>query len=115
MPVAYIVQTYHMADLAHRLVRTLRAGSPDAVIVVSHDRDAPTPPHPRVEDHADAVLRGPGGRGDFGTVERLLDFFDWMERTGTAADWVVNLTGQDYPIRPVREIERLSRDNEFSL
>jgi len=105
MRVAYLIQTYHLPELALRLAQTIRRGSPDSVIVVSHDRTAPERPSIGLDSTVDVVLDGPGGRGDFSTVERFVDCLEWLRDNGLSVDWVVNLTGQDYPIRPISDIE----------
>jgi len=102
---AYLIQTYHLPEQALRLATTIRAGSPDAVIVVSHDRDAATGVHPGLGDVADTVMMGRGGRGDFATIERYLSCLDWLGDLDRRPDWVVNITGQDYPVRPLADIE----------
>lgn len=105
MATAYLVQTYQLPGQALRLARTLRTGSPGCTILVSHDRDAPEGVDPGMSDVADAVLTGPGGRGDFATLDRYLACLDRLERDGRDVDWVVNITGQDYPVVPPARIE----------
>jgi Core-2/I-Branching enzyme len=98
--VAYLILSYLHPELVQRLVGTLRAGSPDAVIAVHHDDrrcalgdvDAlRIPPQPIEWGHGSqlaAVLRA----------------MSWV-RKRAEFDWLVLLSGQDYPIRPVPEIE----------
>ncbi|MFI5044576.1 MAG: N-acetylglucosaminyltransferase, partial [Acidimicrobiales bacterium] len=90
MTTAYLIQTYHLPAQALRLASTIRAGSPDSVILISHDRDAATGVDPGMGDVADSVLHGPGGRGDFGTVDRYLDCLAWIDREIDGVDWVIN-------------------------
>lgn len=104
MTVAYLIQTYHLPHQALRLATTLRRGSPDALIIVNHDESS-APPDPRLGDVVDAVLFGPGGRGDYATVERLFDSLAWIRARALRPDWVLNITGQDYPIAHPAQIE----------
>jgi Core-2/I-Branching enzyme len=103
--VAYLVQSHRDPDQVLRLVRRLRAGSPTSVVHVSHDVRGE-----RLDDAALAALGvtvryEAGGYGDYSNVRRYLDAVAWLRDTAQPVDWVVNLTGQDYPLRPVPEIE----------
>src|SRR4051812_25568898 len=104
--VAYLIQSHRDPDQVLRLVRTLRAGSPASVIHVSHDERGE-----RLDDAALTALGGvtvryeTGGYGDFSHVRRYLDAVAWLRDSGQVVGWVVNLTGQDYPLRPLHEIE----------
>jgi hypothetical protein len=46
-----------------------------------------------------------GGYGDFSHLDRYLAAVDWLDANGVDYDWLENLTGQDYPLRPIPEIE----------
>jgi hypothetical protein len=51
------------------------------------------------------VQRHLGGYGDFNHVDRYIAAVDWLRADGIAVDWLVNLTGQDYPLRRLAECE----------
>src|SRR3954470_20642105 len=103
---AYLIQSHRSPDQVLRLVRTLRSGSPRSIVHISHD-EAGEP----LDEAEFAALGGvtvrfePGGYGDFTHVRRYLDAVAWLRNSGMTIDWVVNLTGQDYPLRPVADIE----------
>ncbi len=90
-----------------RLARRLRAGSPDAPIVLHHDER-----RSRLDEGALAGLGidriRPPMAVEWGAGSQLdlhLRCYAWLlERV--AFDWVVLLSGQDYPIRPLADIER---------
>jgi hypothetical protein len=52
------------------------------------------------------VLTEPGGYGDFSHLDRYFAAIDWLDERGVGYDWLENISGQDYPLRPVAEIER---------
>ena len=89
-------------------MRCLRAGSPAAAIVIHHDSR-----HSRLDHAALGALGGvqlvePATAVLWGwrsQLEMLLRCFDWL-LDRVAFDWVVVLSGQDYPIRPLPDIER---------
>src|SRR3954451_20038281 len=100
--VAYVILSYRSPDVLARLVRTLRAGSPDATIAVHHDgRRCPAPGLPGAELIAPAWAVEWGHGWQLAAVLRCLRWA--LARSGF--DWLVLLSGQDYPVRPVPAIE----------
>jgi hypothetical protein len=106
MRVGYLIQSHRDPEQVARLVRTLKAGSPDAAVHVSHDFSS-SPLDVAALTAVPGVLVRPaeGGYGDFSHVRRYLDAVDDLVAEGIAVDWVVNITGQDYPLRPVADAE----------
>jgi hypothetical protein len=45
-------------------------------------------------------------------VEPYLDVIDWLDRERIDYDWIVNLTAQDYPVKPVAALEALLERSE---
>ena len=107
--VCYFIQTHRDPEQIYRLVRTLRRGSPHSTIVVQHNPVGFeldwTPLAGLPGTH---LLTGcaPQVRSNFSCqVAPYLDLIDWLERERIAYDWVVSLTGQDYPVTPLPEME----------
>jgi hypothetical protein len=106
--VAYFIQSHRGADQVLRLAATLRRGSPAAVLVVGHC--------PSGEALDDARLRSlgvlsfrhrqPARRGYWSLLEPYFDAVELLRREGVDYDWLVYLSGQCYPVRPLAEIER---------
>jgi hypothetical protein len=113
MTVCYFIQTHRDPELIYRLVRTLRAGSADATIVVQHharDFELDWRPLEGLPGVRRFFARGAQLRSDFSCqVEPYLDAIDWLDREGIDYEWLVNLTGQDYPVQPVARIEAFLR------
>ncbi len=104
MTVVYHIETHRNPRQIERLVRTIVRGAPDALVVVDHDR-AFEGPDPAVMSGLGAVLRhADGGYGDMSHVQRWLTTARWLEDEGINYTWLSNLTGQDYPIRPIADI-----------
>jgi hypothetical protein len=100
--VAYVILSYRSPDVLARLVRTLRAGSPHATIAVHPDaRRCPRPPLPGAQpvEPAWAVEWGHGSQ-----LAAVLRCLRWA-LARSDFDWLVLLSGQDYPVRPVAAIE----------
>ena len=93
--VCYFVQTHRDPEQVYRLVQhdpaaceldpAPLAGLPDVHLL---------PP------------RGPQVRSNFSCQSApYLGVIDWLERERVPYDWLVNLTGKDYPVTPVARIE----------
>lgn len=105
MKVCYLLQTHKNPEQIYRLIHTIKRSSPCSQIIVSHDFkhcnfDLCLKNLSGVE-----VLHAQGGRGDFSTVQGYLDAVDWLFRQNIDFDWLINLTGQDYPTQPLSQIE----------
>jgi hypothetical protein len=49
---------------------------------------------------------GRGSYGDFSHLDRYFAAVDWLDEHKIKIDWIQSLSGQDYPVRPIVEIER---------
>ncbi len=105
--VAFLVTSYVAPEQVLRLARTLRAGSAEAALVLHHD-----PRRGGVDEAALAALGVvrvvPPSLPAWGEGSQLAMVLRGLRTVAerTDAEWVVLLSGQDYPIRPVAEIER---------
>ncbi|MEX0269955.1 beta-1,6-N-acetylglucosaminyltransferase [Leptolyngbyaceae cyanobacterium UHCC 1019] len=106
MKICYLIQTHRCQEQIYRLVHTMNRLSPDAYIVVSHDFTAcnlnaeALNQLPKVH-----VISGKGGRGTFDIVQGYLDAVEWLRTNDFNFDWLINLSGQDYPVQPLHKVE----------
>ncbi len=105
MRVCYFLQTHGLAAQIERLVQTLRRGSPDSLILIGHDDSAS-----RLDDRrvgAARVLHSPGPhrRGHFSAIEPYLTAIEHLRTNSLDFDWLVYLSGQDYPTQPLATSE----------
>lgn len=106
MRCVYLIQSHTQPALLARLVTTLRSAS-DGAIVVVHDASR-RPLDETVLAGSDATViqrRSPVRRGRFSCLEPYLEGIAHVLGTGEPFDWLVYLSGQDYPVRPVPAIE----------
>jgi len=107
----YVVLSHQHPEQVLRLARTLRRGSPDCTIVLHHD-DRRT----RVDEAALRALNVervlPSSPVSWGGPTQLDAFLRSLQSALRADfDWLTVLSGQDYPIRPLAEIERGWRES----
>lgn len=94
----FLIQTHKNPDQIVRLVRTLRAGYPASIVVISHHyRATPLSKSLFRKDPDVHVIAGNGGRGDFSILDGYLAALRWAKDNGIDYDWITNLSGQDYP------------------
>lgn len=106
MRVCYHIQSHRDPTQVVRLVRRLQRGSPDSVILVSHQVGGEELSQRELRRDGEAhVLPTPGGYGDFSHVDRYLESVAWLVDHHDPFEWFVNITGQDYPLVPGAVIE----------
>ena len=111
--VCYYIQSHtRPAQVAH-LVEVIKKGSPESVVIITHDERGPALDTIRLESLPGVyVLTGPGGYGTFSHIDRYFAAVDWLDERGVAFDWLENLSGQDHPLRPIAEIEGILSSTE---
>ncbi len=109
MIVLYIVQTFKNLTQIRRLVRVIQESDPSGVVIITHNSQAfPLSPTDFPGFSKLYVMnRERGSRLDFSLVQAYLDALDYAHDQGINFDWVINLTGQCYPARPLRELVTL--------
>jgi hypothetical protein len=104
--VVYFLQTHTQPAQIARLVRVIIEGNPDAVVLISHDAAGPALDMAALQALGNVhVLLHRGNYGDFSHVDRYFAAVDWLDENGIDYKWLENLSGQDYPLRPIPEIE----------
>jgi hypothetical protein len=106
MTVAYVVVSYRNPAQVLRLVSALRE-APGSEVVVRHDQRSTRLEREAVEERG-AHLLDDGievAWGEFSYLEVLVEALEWsLERL--SPDWILVLSGQDYPLRPPADTER---------
>jgi hypothetical protein len=109
--VAYLITSYTLPRQTLRLASVLRKAGPDATIVVHHDSRRCTVDRVRLEALGVELVEPSSAVkwGEFSQLEMVLRCLRWLLMSSDFA-WLVLLSGQDYPVRPVAEIEQWLRD-----
>ena len=107
MRVAYFVQTHRQPEQAFRLLTRLREGSPGAALVVGHCPTAPPLDAERLA--ALDVLHFRHARqchrGYWSLLEPYFMAVELLAERGVDYDWLVYLSGADYPLQPLAKTE----------
>ncbi len=108
MQFVYLIMTHQNPAQISRLVHAVLSTSRDGWVLLLHDRKGcslqamPWRHDPRV-----SVVASPVDvvRGEFSQVEAYLHALKFLQTAPRPWDWMVCLSGQDYPVRPTRETE----------
>jgi hypothetical protein len=106
-PLAYLVVSHTLPRQVLRLMSVLRRASPRALLLSHHD-DRTSQLDRAALDALDVVRIEPPSPVAWGEFAQLAMILRCLRFAVAQADfdWLVLLSGQDYPVRPVAEIER---------
>jgi hypothetical protein len=110
MRVCYLIQTHKEPIQVCRLVSRIKKVSFHCFILISHDYSSCDFPSSLLDSFSNVALipkTARGFRSDFSLVQAYLDSISWLLENEINFDWLVNLSGQDYPIKSPRELEEM--------
>lgn len=110
MRICYFIQNHLGPAQAARLIATLRRAQPGCFILVGHDRFAGQCTADELRRALDVDVleaREPAKRGYLSLLYPYFDAVEWLRERGVGYDWIVYLSAQDYPTRPLRDLETL--------
>jgi hypothetical protein len=105
--VAYFVQSHRQNAQVLRLLERLRTGSPGAAIVVGHCPTAEPLDEARLRELDVLSFRHArkGERGYWSLLEPYFRAVELLAERGVGYDWLVYLSGGDYPLQPIATTE----------
>lgn len=110
MKFCYLIMTHQNSAQIARLVRTVLDSSHNGWVLLVHDRKGcALGDVADLDDARVVVLTAPVDvcRGEFSQVDAYLHGLDWLQTCARPWEWLVCLSGQDYPVRPLWETEQL--------
>jgi len=115
MKVCYFIQSHKNPEQIYRLVRTIKKSSPTAQILICHDFTSCNLDMTPIQMPEVVLLRGNARavRGDFSLLQPYLNAIDWLFEHNSDFDWLVYLSGQDYPTQPLSKIEEFLSQTDY--
>lgn len=104
---AYLILSHNKPDQLLRLIRTLRVGSPESAILLHHDAKSALPDMAVLNEIGGVYLVEPRVSvqwGDASQVDALLVCITYAIQN-IDFSWLSVISGQDYPVRPLTDIE----------
>lgn len=113
MKVCYFIQSHINPQQIYRLIDIIKKSSHKAQVVVSHNFSGCELDVTTLHKYGVKVLTGKGGRGDFVLLQSYLDGIKWLIDNQINYDWLIYLSGQDYPIKPISNIENFLGETSY--
>ena len=114
--VVYFIASHVHPPQIERLVETCLSGSPASRVLLHHDHRVSTIDRERLTKSGRVDFLEPDTDealwGAFGMCRMVSRCMRWL-REERDFDWVVYLSGQDYPIQPIADIEAFLSKTEF--
>jgi len=113
--VVYFVASHVCPEQVVRLVRACRSGAPHSRVLIHHDQNVSRlePAHLAGIDNVDFLPQEVQiVRGWFSMTLMVMKSLRWL-LDNREFDWVVYLSGQDYPLKPLRDIEGFLGETEY--
>jgi hypothetical protein len=113
-PCVYAIYSHGNPEQVLRLVRTIRALSPQSHIVVHHDPSAFTLKAQDVSSAGGIAIPDPipGAWGDYALVKQHLHTMRWC-LNNLDFGWYITLTGQTYPIKSLQDFEEYLKNTSY--
>lgn len=107
--ILYLIQTFKDLPQILRLVQVIRRSDPSGIVLISHNRETFVLKETAFEglDNVYVMNVDGGSRIDFSLPNAYLAALEHIRQLGIYFDWVINLTGQCYPARPLKELVSL--------
>ena len=114
--ILYFIASHKNPGQVLRLVETLKSGSPKSRVLIHHDYSK-SYLNPATLEHMSGVYVIEESLavewGDSSMTDMVLQSFEWSKDSFIEFDWLVFLTGQDYPIRPLNQLEDLLKRTRY--
>jgi hypothetical protein len=104
MRICYFIQNHLAPPQVARLAAALRRSQPDAFVLVGHDESAGCCSAEQLRRALGTdvfAVREPARRGYFSLLQPYFEAVEWLGRRGIPYDWLVYLSGQDFPTQPL--------------
>jgi len=108
MKVVYFIQSHKNPEQICRLVKVIKKSSPHSLVLISHDFSCCELDLTNLKQFLgiELIKRNKSARrGDNSVLEIYLDAINWLYEHNYDFDWLICLSGQDYPIQPIPQIE----------
>ena len=112
----YLVASHNNPEQIIRLVKILKSGSRDSLVLIHHDYSSCYLNPAAFEQISNVHILEDYvsvGWGKFSMIQMELHCINWLIANSIEFDWLIFLSGQDYPIKPLTEIEEFLEKSEY--
>ena len=116
MKVLYFIQSHKNPEQVCRLVNLIKKSSSNAQVIISHNFSSSYLDLSSLKQFSGIHLikrDKSARRGDDSVLDMYLNTVNWLLEENFDFDWLICLSGQDYPTRPISEIEDFLSRTEY--
>lgn len=113
MKICYLIQTHKNPEQIYRLIDAIQKSSTNDKIIISHDFTNCDLDIIYLQKLGVKVFSGKGGRGDFLSVQCYLNAIKWLIDNRIKYNWLIYLSGQDYPIKSISKYELFLSETNY--
>ncbi|GFE69587.1 beta-1,6-N-acetylglucosaminyltransferase [Chroococcus sp. FPU101] len=116
MKICYFIQSHKTPEQIVRLVKNIQGNSNNYHIIISHDFSSSTLDVTAFNNlsNINIIRRNkPARRGDSSILNIYIQVIDYLLQNQINFDWLVTLSGQDYPIQPLYKLENLLKTTQY--
>jgi hypothetical protein len=115
MKICYLIQTYKNPEQIYRLVKLIKNTSSNSFILVSHNFNSCNLNINLFKKLKNVEVIPNNGvmMGSFAIIQGFFDAISWLLNQKIQFDWLINLTGQDYPTQPLYRVENFLANTDY--
>ncbi len=115
MKICYLIQTHKNPEQIYRLVKVIKQLSTDSYVLISHNYYTCDLDRISIQNlpNVEVIISNKIQRYDFSILQAYFNAIDWLFQHNIKFDWLVNLTGQDYPTQPLPKIEKFLAQTKY--
>jgi Core-2/I-Branching enzyme len=114
MKICYLIQTHKNIEQIYRLVKVIKTSSPQSYIYIIHDSKKNELNKELFQEFSDIKITNRKAQlGDFSLIQGYFDCIEFLIKNNIDFDWLINLSGQDYPTQPLPKIEKFLQNTNY--
>lgn len=116
MKICYFIQSHKTPEQIVRLVKTIQNNSTNCHIILSHDFSSSELDVTVFKNFPSINIikrYKPARRGDSSILDIFIEVIDHLLQRQINFDWLVTLSGQDYPIQPITKLESFLKSTQY--
>lgn len=114
MRICYLIFTHRGEEQILRLVKTIKRSDPSSFILISHDFGVSSLHRDKFECMDGVrVIAEKGSRSTFQIIQKYCTSIDWLMKNEIDFDWLISLSGQDYPVQPLAHVAEMLENTEY--
>ncbi|MDJ0696982.1 beta-1,6-N-acetylglucosaminyltransferase [Mastigocoleus sp. MO_188.B34] len=109
----YFIRIHETNEQTYRLIEYIKKSNTSNEIILSYDSSSSDLDVESLKYSCSKVIDIEGRRGTFLLIESYLKAMKWLIDNRVSYDWLINLSGQDYPVKPISEIESFLSETNY--